>query len=778
MQKFNPSKDPFLQREQKNYEKPVVSREYILDCLTAIKSPTTFSDLVKHFDYQDEELQELLRRRLRAMERDGQILRDRKNRYALISQLNLKRGKIQAHRDGYGFVIFDSESEDWYVSPRQMKKVFHGDEVLVRPDSRSFKGKTDAFIVRVLSAVDLRLVGRFHEEANTAFVIPEDPRYPDYIHVDVDSALRPAEGQVVVVDVKQRPTSQFLARGVILEILGDHLDPGLEIDIAIRAHDIPHEWPEEVLREVAELSADVSADDINGRVDLRDMPLVTIDGLDAKDFDDAVYCDRLESGNWVLWVAIADVSHYVRPHMALDEEAIHRGNSVYFPGQVVPMLPEVLSNGLCSLNPNVDRLCMICEMEISSDGDLQESRFYPSVMRSKARLTYDQVGLLFAGDAPIRKELDNLIAPLMRLHELYKTLAKKRAKRGAISFDRTESYIEFDDQRKIQKILPLVRNDAHRMIEECMIIANVATAEYFEAHNVPGVYRIHNGPSVSALEKLREYLASMGFMLHGDDSPVSADYLRLLTESANHPNSEQIQTMLLRSLSQAVYAPENEGHFGLALPGYSHFTSPIRRYPDLLAHRIIKARLAKKDASIKGSESGQAYTNKELVEACEQCSMTERRADDATRDVVAWLKCEFMLEHVGEHYAGRITSVAAFGIFVTLTEVDVEGMVHVTELANDYYHFDPISLTLTGERTNECYQVGDKVVIEVSHVSLDQRKIDFKCIEHDAKPVASGKTKKSTRATKPKFNKTRGEVKKQHRVKQKAGKKRPKRNKR
>lgn len=751
MSQFDPARDPYLEREQQQYDQPVVSREYILSCLEQIKAPTSLDELASAFGYHDDETRELLRRRLTAMERDAQLLRDRKNRYALIEQLNLKRGTIIAHRDGYGFVTFGDDQDDWYVSPRQMRKVFHRDRVLVRPDGTGFKGRTEAFIVRVLSDLDIQLVGRFHREANTNFVVPEDSRFPDYIHIDMDKSLKPREGQVVVVDVTARPTERFMPTGIVTEILGDHLDPGLEIEIAIRNHQIPHEWPEEVLTEAGAMSETVRPEDISGRIDLRDMPLVTIDGVDAKDFDDAVYCESRDKGGWVLWVAIADVSHYVQDGSALEAEAYHRGNSVYFPGRVVPMLPVVLSNGLCSLNPDVDRLCMVAEMDISHEGELLSSRFYPAVMRSKARLIYDDVGKLFDGDAAIRKEFGDLVEPLLRLHDLYKTLAKRRHHRGAISFESGESYIEFDENKKIREIKPVIRNDAHKMIEECMIMANVAAASFFTTHEMPGMYRIHEGPAMSALESLRDFLATLGLWIGGDDKPRPKDYQSLVEQVLGHPNGEQIQMMLLRSLSQARYSPDNVGHFGLALPLYAHFTSPIRRYPDLLVHRLIKSRLASTEPELEGTDTGVPYQNKQLAEAGEQCSMTERRADDATREVVAWLKCEFMLEHVGERYEGRVSSIAAFGVFVRLIEADVEGLVHVTDLPGDYYHFDPVTLTMTGERTGEVYQIGDRMVIEVKQVSLDSRKIDFTCIEHEMQgrkdAILSARPKRKTGKT-------------------------------
>jgi len=613
MSKFHPDKDPHKQREAQRYENPIPSREYILSYLEKQKAPEDFSSIKKGLNLKGEDFDEGLNRRLFAMERDGQLMRDRRGRFALIDHLDLKQGRVEGHRDGFGFVIFDDKTEDWFLSSRQMFKTMHGDEVLVRLKSDSWKGKTEAAVVKVLSSRIERVVGRYHIESHTAFVVADDNRITQDIQIPPNQALQPSEGQIVVADIIRRPGPHVPPLGEIIEILGDHMDPGMEIDVAIRGHDIPYVWPDNVLEQVNQLTPSVSDADKQGRIDLRELPLVTIDGSDARDFDDAVHCRKEENGGWRLWVAIADVSHYVKPDNALDQEAIKRGNSVYFPGHVVPMLPEILSNGLCSLNPDVDRLCMVCEMTISNNGKLNGFIFYPALMRSHARLTYSQVWSVLDGDVESRKQLSPLVGHLEELHALYKKLHKARKNRGAIDFDTVETRIEFNEDKKIAQIVPVVRNDAHRLIEECMILANVSAARFFIKKKAVGMFRIHDGPMIKKLEVLREYLALHGLRLDGGETPDPANYQQVMQQAVDRPDAEQIQIMLLRSMSQAIYCPDNIGHFGLALPAYTHFTSPIRRYPDLLVHRSIKAILQKEQANMTGIESGKSYGLNEMT---------------------------------------------------------------------------------------------------------------------------------------------------------------------
>jgi len=744
MSKFHPDKDPHKQRESERYENPIPSREYILSYLEKHKAPGDFASIKQGLNLKGDEHDEGLNRRLFAMERDGQLMRDRRGRFALINHLDLKRGRVEGHREGFGFVIFDDKTEDWFLSPKQMRETMHGDEVLVRLKGEGWKGKTEAAVVKVLSSSIERVVGRYYEQNHTAYVVADDSRITQDILIPPNQALKPSEGQIVVVDIVRRPGRRAPPMGEVIEILGDHMDPGMEIDVAIRGYGIPHIWPDQVLAMANQLKPTVSEEDKKGRIDLRVLPLVTIDGSDARDFDDAVHCVKEANGQWRLWVAIADVSHYVQPNNALDEEAFKRGNSVYFPGHVVPMLPEILSNGLCSLNPDVDRLCMVCEMTISNNGKLNGYRFYPALMRSHGRLTYSQVWSVLDGDVEVRNQLDPLVGHLEELHALYKQLHKSRQNRGAIDFDTVETRIEFTEERKIAQIVPVVRNDAHRLIEECMILANVSAARYFIKKKAVGMYRIHDGPKTKGLESLRKYLAMHSLGLEGGEEPTPADYQQLMQQVVKRPDAELIQIMLLRSLSQAIYSPENIGHFGLALPAYTHFTSPIRRYPDLLVHRTIKSLLHKEQADLTGVESGRSYDIKEMTSLGEHSVITERRADEATRQVMSWLKCEFMLERIGQEFDGVISSVTAFGIFVRLNDIYVEGLVHVTALDNDYYHYDPISLQLAGERTGKILRLGDKVRIKVVQVNLDERKIDFECLSHEM----SGKPKPKSVNTK------------------------------
>ena len=731
MSKFHPDNDPHKQRESKKYENPIPSREYILSFLEKLKAPADFSTIKTGLNIVGDEFDEAVNRRLFAMERDGQLMRDRRGRFALINHLDLKQGRVEAHRDGFGFVIFDDDTEDWFLSSRQMLNVMHRDEVLVRLKGDNWKGKTEAAVIKVVKPGLERVVGRYYTESNNAFVVADDNRITQDIQIPAGQALQPSEGQIVVADLIRRPGRHSPPIGEIVEILGNHMDPGMEIDVAIRGHDIPHIWPDAVSEQATQLEPKVKETDKKGRVDLRELPLVTIDGADARDFDDAVHCVKEDNGEWRLWVAIADVSHYVRTDTALDQEAYNRGNSVYFPGYVVPMLPEILSNGLCSLNPNVDRLCMVCEMTISKHGKLKGYQFYPALMRSHARLTYSQVWSVLDGDITTRKELAPVVSHLEELHSLYKQLIKSRKNRGAIDFDTVETRIEFTDERKIAQIVPVIRNDAHRLIEECMILANVSSARYFLKENAVGIYRVHAGPQPRGLESLRNYLAMHSLTLDGGEEPTPKDYQQLLQSVEERPDAEQIQIMLLRSMSQAVYSPDNVGHFGLALSAYTHFTSPIRRYPDLLVHRTIKSILKKKNSDFVGLDSGKSYDLNQMTNHGEHSVITERRADEATRQVMSWLKCEFMLERVGQEFDGKISAVTAFGVFVRLDDIYVEGLVHVTALNNDYYHFDPATLQLAGERTGQVMRMGDKIRIKVSEVNLDERKIDFESISHE-----------------------------------------------
>ncbi|MFG6138628.1 ribonuclease R [Halomonas sp. B23F22_10] len=744
------SDDLHASREAHKYDKPAPSREYLLARLEEYGKPITHEAMSDMLGLEDEDLQEAVRRRLSAMERDGQVLRNRRGAYALIDKLDLIKGRVLGHRDGIGFLLRDDgKKPDLVLPPRQMRRVFHNDHVLVRISGRDRRGRDEGTIVEVLARNTQNIVGVYRENTpDFGVLIPENPRIAQEIIIPHNASGGARDGQVISADIVKQPATRVQPVGHVTEVMGERMDPGMEIDIAIRSYEIPSEFPPEVQDQIAGMSAEVAEEDKAHRVDLRHLPLVTIDDESARDFDDAVCAWQTKSGSWKLLVAIADVSHYVRPGSPLDQEAISRGNSVYFPGQVVPMLPELLSNGLCSLNPDVDRLAMVCEMNISQKGAISRYRFYEAVFRSHARLTYNKVASILdeddeQGDA-LREQYSELVKPLNDLNSLYKVLRGARDERGAIDFETTETAIVFNDERKIEKIVPRSRNDAHKIIEECMLAANVATARFLDKHDLPALYRIHERPSPERLDKLRLFLNELGLSLPGGDEPTPQDYQALAETIRGREDADIIQTVMLRSMSQAVYSPQNEGHFGLAYPAYAHFTSPIRRYPDLIVHRAIRSviRGPRQTATVLREEGAPVeppskwcpYTFEQMLELGEHCSMTERRADDATRDVESWLKCEFMSDKLGETYSGTIASVTQFGIFVRLDEFFVEGLVHVTSLPSDYYHYEAEKHRLKGERSGMSYRLGDGVSVQVARVDLDDRKIDFELADDQPKP--------------------------------------------
>jgi len=716
-------RDPHAGREASRYEQPIASRELILEVITEADQPVNRADIGELLDIRDADGAEALRRRLNAMLRDGQLVRNRRDCYAPADQFDLVQGRVIGHQDGFGFLVTDDEGDDVFLSARQMRALFHGDRVLVRITGIDRRGRREGDVVEVLKRNTHSVVGRFYSENGVQFVTPDNKRLPNDIAVPAGESKGAQHGQIVSVEIIQQPAKRSPPVGHVVEVLGDHMAPGMEIDIAIRSHEVPEEWPEAVKKESAVFGKDVPARAKRGREDLRELPLVTIDGADARDFDDAVYCEAT-AGGWRLLVAIADVSHYVHPETALNKEAFERGNSVYFPERVIPMLPEVLSNGLCSLNPEVDRLCMVCEMLFKKDGSMIRSRFMNGLMRSHARLTYEEAAAIMVDrDKQACKRRKSLVPHLDELYRLYKTLRKARVKRGAIDFETTETRIVFGASRKIERIEALVRNDAHKVIEECMVAANVAAARYLERHKMPTLYRIHAAPSGDKVTDLQEFLNELGLGLRGGPKPSARNYSAVLKMAQGRPDEHLINTVLLRSMPRAEYNPDNIGHFGLAHENYTHFTSPIRRYPDLLVHRAIRHVLAgKKPKSF-------PYTVENMQAFGVHCSDTERRADEATRDAVDWLKCEYMLDKVGESYAGIITSTTSFGLFVELQDIYVEGLVHVTALGNDYFHFDPVRHCLTGEHSKRIFRLGDQLQVKVVRVNLDDRKIDFELSE-------------------------------------------------
>jgi ribonuclease R len=711
--------DPYLAREREKYGQPLPSREFLLQLLQEAGEPVDPEELGNRLGLEEEEWDAFMNR-LRAMQRDGQLLFNRRGALCLPDKIELKAGRVEGHPDGFGFFIPDDGSGDMFLSEKEMHGVLHGDRVLARESGVDRRGRKEAKIVEVLERANRHLVGRYYTEKGVQWVVAENKRINQDILIPPGAELKARLGQVVMVEIVDQPTKHTPATGRITEVLGNYADPGMEIEIALRKHDLPHVFSDKALAQARKLPKGVVKKDLAGREDLRELPLVTIDGEDARDFDDAVYCQRQGRG-YKLWVAIADVSHYVQPGSPLDREAFERGNSVYFPRRVIPMLPEELSNGLCSLNPKVDRLCMVCEMDIAATGSIKKYRFYPAVMHSKARLTYEQVWSWLSGTAKPPREQAWLMAHLEDLYSLFKVMLKARWARGAIDFETLETKILFNAQGKIERIVPYERNDAHRVIEECMLAANVCASQFLQKKKHPALYRVHEGPTPVKLKALQEFLAEFGLYLTGGDNPHAKDYAELLKKIKGRPDEQLLQTVMLRSLQQAQYSPENVGHFGLAYEAYTHFTSPIRRYPDLLVHRAIKACL----------EGGQ-YSPGNWEEIGAHCSATERRADEATRDVVNWLKCFYMQDKLGEEFDGVISAVVSFGIFVALNDVFVEGLVHVSDLGRDYFHYDAARHQMLGERTGQRYRLGDTVRVRVARVDLESAKIDFVLAEQGA----------------------------------------------
>ena len=699
--------DPFLARERETYEFPLPSREFVLQCLEQAGVPVIPEELAEQLGILDDEMG-FFQRRLRAMARDGQLVINRKGQLCVIAKMDLKKGRVIGHRDGFGFIKPEEGGDDLFLSEREMHTVLHGDHVIYRVAGQDRRGRNEAAIVEILQRANTRVVGRLYRERGIFFVVPEDRRINQDILIEANEVGEAQHGQVVIVEIVAQPSKHTQPMGRVLEIMGNYADPGMEIEIALRKHDLPHVFSHAVEEAAKAIPKKVRKKDLEGREDLRELPLVTIDGETARDFDDAVYCEPQGKG-FRLVVAIADVSSYVLPGDALDVSAKERGNSVYFPRRVIPMLPEALSNGICSLNPEVERLCMVCDMVITAKGEVKKYRFYPAVMRSQARLTYNQVWdyLQAEGGHPLYPHLANL-------YDLFKCLLAARARRGAIDFETTETQMVFNEQGKIDRIVPVVRNDAHRLIEECMLAANVCSADFLLTHQHPCLFRVHEGPTPEKLDVLRGFLKLVALTLPGGETPTAKDYAKLMEKIKLRPDGNVLQTMLLRSLQQAVYTPNNVGHFGLAYPAYTHFTSPIRRYPDLLVHRAIKALLA-----------GEVYRPRDWVALGTQCSMTERRADEATREVEAWLKCFFMRDRVGEVFSGKINAVTSFGVFVLLDDVFVEGLIHISELGRDYFHFDMHRQAIVGEKSGMTYKLGDEVTIKVMRADLESAKIDF-----------------------------------------------------
>ena len=759
--------DPHQAREASRYSKPVPSREFLLSLLQQRGKPATYVDVLDELNIVDEDQQEGVRRRLIAMVRDGQLVANRRGAYKPVAAETLVEGYVQGHRDGYGFVLVPT-GQDIYLSERQMRRCIDGDLVKVRRTADIYNGRAEGVIVQVLQANTHTLVGRLHQQQKLYCVVPDNPRLPRRIAIHPDDTQGAQPGQVVEVKLIEQPTTKQPPRGEVVCVLGEPQAPGMEIDIALRSHGIPYQWSAQVTLEADLLPERVPHLHKLGRIDLRKRAFVTIDGEDARDFDDAVFGYARRSGGWRLYVAIADVAHYVTPGSELDKEAGLRATSVYFPGHVVPMLPQTLSNGLCSLNPQQDRLVLVCEMAIDAQGEIESFVFYEGVIHSHARLTYTQVdALLNHPDTPLgqqgRQQYHALLAPLQALHALYQQLRQARTRRGSIDFDSVEPRIVFDEQRKIERIEALERNDAHRLIEECMLCANVCAAQLLEGLQQPGLYRVHQGPEGEKLEQLRAYLTAQQLSWGRSAKPSTQAIQQMLQKAKERPDFEQLQRAVLRSMRQAVYQPHNAGHFGLGYAAYTHFTSPIRRYPDLLVHRLIKSVIHSKQrcgavrrlkqTAVIDSQTSYPYDTAAMLALGEHCSMAERRADEAAWDVIAWLKCEYMQDRVGEVYSGEVSSVTSFGLFVSLKSLFIEGLVHISALDDDYYHYDDNTQQLRGESSGRCFALGDSLTVRVARVDLSERKIDFAWVGQGAKAPRqarksskpSGRSKRSGR---------------------------------
>ncbi len=723
-------KDPFLKREKQRYEHPLPSREWIIELLEQKGVPSKIEVLARELSITEEEY-EFFERRLKAMARDGQVLINRRGAVCAADKLDLVKCRVEAHKDGFGFAVplTPTKDGDFVLYERQMRGIMHGDIVTVRPAGIDRKGRREGTVLDIVERAQSKVVGRFYMDRGVAILEAEDKRLNQSIVLEPDSVahFKPESGQVIVGEIETYPEQNRPAVAKIIEVLGDYADSGMEIEIAVRKHHLPHQFSEACAKAAKKIPDHVRKSDLKGRVDLRDLPLVTIDGETARDFDDAVFAEKI-GRNYRLVVAIADVSHYVRPDDAIDTDAQERSTSVYFPRRVIPMLPENLSNGICSLNPDVERLCMVCDMVITYAGNIKEYRFYPAVMRSHARLTYNQVWDWISDDLdhPHKAQIDTL-------YKLFKILQKKRFERGAVEFESVETQMLFDDNGKIEKIVPVVRNDAHKLIEECMLAANVCAAEFLMKNKHTALFRNHLGPTPEKLATLREQLGLLGLQLGGGDNPTPKDYAALAEQFKGRPDAELLQVMMLRSMQQAVYEPHCGGHFGLAYEAYAHFTSPIRRYPDLTVHRAIKAVL-----------NQQTYTpNKSWQALGVHTSFCERRADDASRDVENWLKTYYMRDKVGEVFEGKISGMTNFGLFVTLDGIHIDGLVHISDLGEDYFNFRPEIMAIEGERSGIRFNMGDKVSVRVARADLDTSKIDLTLISGGS----SGKKRRAKTTT-------------------------------
>ncbi len=697
-------------------------RETIMEFLQAAGKPRKRRHIARQFNITDPDAEHALGRRLKAMARDGQLVRNRRGSYGLIDKMDLICGRVIAHRDGYGFLVPDGGGKDLFLSTREMRSLLHGDRAVVRQIKLDNKGRREGALVEVLKRANQRVIGRFHKEKNVSFVAPDNPRLHQDVLISEKVTIEARHGQFVLVEITQQPDRHIQPIGKVVEIIGDTMDINMATDIAIRSYDLPCNWSDKVKHAIGKLNARIDPDELKRRQDLRSLAFVTIDGEDARDFDDAVFCQR-RRGGWRLLVAIADVAHYVKPDTGLDKEARKRGTSVYFPRRVIPMLPEVLSNDLCSLKPGVDRLSVVCELNIDKQGKVGKYKFIKAVIRSAARLSYNEMAaVVIDREQAVRKKHHSIVADLDKLYDLYRILHAYRKQQALIEFSTVETKFEFNKRGKIKNIHPLIRNDAHRIIEEFMLTANIAAGSYLQTNRIPALYRVHDSPAPEKLEEVKNFLKQAGLSLGKNSTPRAADYAALLERAQAREDTHLIEMILLRSMPLAVYSADNIGHFGLGFDVYAHFTSPIRRYPDLLTHRAIEHLLANK-------RDGFMYEQKQMAALGEHCSSVERRAEEATRDVAQRMKCIYMKQHVGDTFAGVITSVTSFGLFVELDDIYVEGLIHISTLPLDYYHYDAVGHSLHGERKGRKFKLTNRIRVTVSRVDVDERKIDFDLVE-------------------------------------------------
>lgn len=714
-------------REAERYERPIPSREYLLGVLRDADAPMGADALAAALKLTERGLRFALDKRLAAMVRDGQILRNRRDEFVVLDRVALKSGRVVGHRDGFGFLIPDDASGDAFLPPHQMRVVMHGDRAAVRIVGVDARGRKQGEIVEVLERRTLQVAGRYFQERGVGFVEADNRRISHRVVIPASESNDARHGSLVVAAIIEPPNRHAAPVGRIIRILPEENVAQTAVDLAIASHQLPHEFPPAVVREARKFGRTVDRARLGEYEDLTDLPLVTIDGADARDFDDAVFAEPTRSG-WRLVVAIADVSQYVRPGMALDAEARERATSVYFPSRVLPMLPEQLSNHLCSLMPDVERACLVADMAVSRAGKVTRTRFYPAVMRSQARLTYDRAAAaLVERDPVVRRELTSpVLTSLESLYDLYRAFRRQRETRGALDFESGEVRVVVGEDGRVADLKAYPRNDAHRLIEECMIAANVEAAKFLKKHGMPTLFRVHATPDEERILELKRFLGTRGILLEtdGDIDPLTLS--RLLGDIRDRPDAALLESMTIRSLAQAVYQPDNIGHFGLALEAYAHFTSPIRRYPDLLVHRAIRHAVAG------GSAADFAHSVAEMDILGQETSQRERRADEASRDVTAFLKCEFMRDRVGETFPGVITGVTDFGLFVQLTGLQVDGLVHVANLGRDYFRYEEDRRTLVGERSGERFTLGDQLVVRVARVDPSERKIDFELVERVA----------------------------------------------